>query len=52
MGDIPGDSPPSEGPSLYDTGGISPGGQIYTNTEIGKYIYGGETRRFVLKLMW
>lgn len=44
MGDIPSDSPPSKGPSLYDTGGISPGGQVYTSTEIGKYVYGGETR--------
>ena len=44
MGDIPGDSPPSEGPPLYDTGGISPGGQVYTTTVIGKYVYEGETR--------
>ena len=46
MGDIPASSEeaPSKGPSLYDAGGLSPGGQVYTNTEIGKYIYGGEIR--------
>ena len=44
MGDVPTEEVPSEGPALYDTGGLSAGGQVYTNTEIGKYIYGGEAR--------
>ena len=44
MGDIPTEEAPSEGPGLFDTGGLSAGGQLYTNTEIGKYIYGGEAR--------
>lgn len=32
---------PSKDSTLYETLGLSPGGQVYTNTEIGKYIYGG-----------
>ena len=31
----------SEDRGSYDTVGLSPGGQVYTNTEIGKFIYGG-----------
>ena len=30
------------GESLYDVDGISPGGQIYANTELGKYVSRGE----------
>ena len=36
------DEAPSKGPPMYDTAGISPGGQVYTNTEIGKLFYGGK----------
>ena len=28
--------------SPYDVDGISPGGQIYANTELGKYVSRGE----------
>ena len=45
--DIPtadGETPSSHGSSLYDTADLSPGGQVYTNTEIGKLFYGSKAR--------
>ena len=47
MGDVPaegatgGEETPSREPSLFDKAGISAGGQIYTDTELGQYFYGG-----------
>ena len=48
MGDVPPDeaagSPDYEDSTPYEKAGLSPGGQIYTNTELGKYVYGGKPR--------
>ena len=45
MADVPTPATETDGaptrPSAYDTAGVSPGGQIYTNTEIGKLFYEG-----------
>ena len=36
-----GEDVPSRGPSLFEKAGLSPGGQVYTNTELGQLFYGG-----------
>ena len=47
MGDVPpedatgGEETPSREPSLFDKASVSAGGQIYTDTELGQYFYGG-----------
>ena len=53
MGDVPaedvpaadatsgGEEAPSSDPSLFGKAGISAGGQIYTETQLGQYFYGG-----------
>ena len=42
-----GEETPSREPSLFEKAGISPGGQIYTETELGQFFYGGRWRGIV-----
>ena len=43
MGDVPvGEEAEEATGTLYDVDGLSPGGQVYANTELGKYVYRGK----------
>ena len=44
-GETGGEETPSRGPSLFEKAGVSAGGQLYTDTELGQWLYGGEAHR-------
>lgn len=42
MGDVPMEENQEATGTPYDVDGLSPGGQVYANTELGKYVYRGK----------